>query len=265
MLPYGPRLVLNASVNTIFCKQIGRVCHRLCVLACTGKGQGFLLASRIVRNLTEGARALQSRCCLPARSNTRISHLEFESIARWVQEKLGGGTTVVVQSRPFRRRAGNECDMQFHSSKMGRAPAQRSQFGSRQRPHPLRFEQVTHHSPLLSRHALKAQVWLDDKLDSSLTQPRGQCMKLVDAQRRATVGHGHSVAIHRVVVRSGVVAGNQVRHQLMPVEVPIHPRRGRPPFSAALRGRSDCQGFGACRVRVRWRARAAGAPRVRPP
>mmetsp|Transcript_15712 Transcript_15712/g.39190 ORF Transcript_15712/g.39190 Transcript_15712/m.39190 type:complete len:259 (+) Transcript_15712:171-947(+) len=90
------------------------------------------------------------------------------------------------------------------------------------------------HGPLLTRLALEPEVRLNDKLEAGpCPEAGGQRMELVHRQRHTKVWHRHCIAIHRIRAVAGVVTLNQVRHDLVTIEIEIHPCVGGPPLAAA--------------------------------
>src|SRR5581483_8182219 len=84
-------------------------------------------------------------------------------------------------------------------------------------------------SRLLARKTLEADLRLDDETDAGLAELRGERFPLRHAEDHPKVPHRHILSVH-LVGRRLPARLTQVRHDLVAVEVEVHPLRRGAPF-----------------------------------
>lgn len=88
------------------------------------------------------------------------------------------------------------------------------------------------HCGLLARFSFEAQARFDNEGEPCRFQPFRQCMEFIPRDDTSEMRHGNSDAIHLTCVARGGNGAREVRGNLMPEEIKIHPGLRASPFAA---------------------------------
>jgi polyisoprenoid-binding protein YceI len=123
---------------------------------------------------------------------------------------------------------GNDVKVMFDLRPSARVRGSSSGEQPRGIPERLELERVAggiveEHRGLLADLAREADVGLDHEARAGLPQTRRQTMPGVPGEHDPEMRDRNFVPVHRIEVRRGAMPGIEVRHELMPEEVEIHP------------------------------------------
>ncbi len=98
------------------------------------------------------------------------------------------------------------------------------------------------HRRLLAHQPLEAHMRLDHETRAGGTQPLGQRLPFGHRKHQAEVPHGHIVAVHPASMPMTGLLGGQMRHDLVAMEIEVHPAVRRAPLGATQQAAIE----GAC-------------------